>query len=122
MLNYNQMVVDHLDDADVDRLFHALADATRRDIVRQVIVAERSMSDLARRYPMSMTAVQKHIGVLEGAGLVSKHRQGREQRVRVNVVALRRAQGLLDDLEQMWRERFDRMGELLSEPNKEEES
>ena len=122
MLNYNQMVVDYLDDADVDRLFHALADATRRDIVRQVIVAERSMSDLARRYPMSMTAVQKHIGVLEGAGLVSKHRQGREQRVRVNVVALRRAQGLLDDLEQMWRERFDRMGELLSEPNKEEES
>ena len=122
MLNYNQMVVDHLDDADVDRLFHALSDATRRDIVRQVIVAERSMSDLARRYPMSMTAVQKHIGVLEGAGLVSKHRQGREQRVRVNVVALRRAQGLLDDLEQMWRERFDRMGELLSEPNKEEES
>jgi len=122
VLNYNQMVVDYLDDADVDRLFHALADATRRDIVRQVIVAERSMSDLARRYPMSMTAVQKHIGVLEGAGLVSKHRQGREQRVRVNVVALRRAQGLLDDLEQMWRERFDRMGELLSEPNKEEES
>jgi len=113
------MVVDASADADVDRLFHALADATRRDIVRQVIIAEVSMSDLARRYPMSMTAVQKHIGVLEGAGLVSKHRQGREQRVRVRVEALQRAQGLLDELEKMWRDRFDRIGELLAAPTKE---
>ena len=90
-----------------------------RDIVRQVIIAEVSMSDLARRYPMSMTAVQKHIGVLEGAGLVSKHRQGREQRVRVRVEALQRAQGLLDELEKMWRDRFDRIGELLAAPTKE---
>ena len=52
----------------MDRLFHALADATRRDIVRRVLDGEQSISDLARRYPMSMTAVQKHVAVLEGAG------------------------------------------------------
>jgi DNA-binding transcriptional ArsR family regulator len=110
------MVVDQLRDADVDRLFHALADATRRDIVRQVIHAEQSISDLARRYPMSMTAVQKHVAVLEGAGLVTKHRKGREQRVAGQVDALHRAQRLLDEYEALWRERFDRIGELLAEP------
>ena len=75
------MVVEKMSDAEVDRLFHALADATRRDIVRQVLVAEQSISSLARRYDMSMTAVQKHVGVLEEAGLIAKHRHGREQRI-----------------------------------------
>ena len=110
------MVVDQLSDADVDRVFHALADATRRDIVRRVLDAEQSISDLARLYPMSMTAVQKHVGVLEGAGLVAKRRQGREQRVRAQMAALRRAQQLLDAYERMWRDRCDRIGDLLVEP------
>ncbi len=119
MLNYNQMVVDQISDADVDRLFHALADATRRDIVRRALVGEHSISDLARGYAMSMTAVQKHVAVLEGAGLVSKQRHGREQRVVGNVEAVQRAQRLLDSLEQLWRDRFDRIGSLLAEPNQE---
>jgi DNA-binding transcriptional ArsR family regulator len=109
------MVVDQL--ADDDRLFHALADATRRDIVRRVLDGERSISDLARQYPMSMTAVQKHVGVLEAAGLVAKHRHGREQRVVCRMDAIRRARDLLDDYERLWRDRFDRIGDILAEPN-----
>jgi DNA-binding transcriptional ArsR family regulator len=108
-----------MSDAEVDRLFHALADATRRDIVRQVLVAEQSISSLARRYEMSMTAVQKHVGVLEGAGLIVKHRHGREQRIACQGDALRRVQDLLDEFEQLWRQRLDRFGALLAEPEKE---
>jgi DNA-binding transcriptional ArsR family regulator len=122
VINYNQMVVDQLSDAEVDRLFHALADATRRDIVRQVLVAEQSISSLARRYDMSMTAVQKHVGVLEEAGLIAKHRHGREQRIACQAEALQRAQALLDEFEQLWRQRLDRFGALLAEPTKEHKS
>jgi DNA-binding transcriptional ArsR family regulator len=109
------MVVDDLSDADVDRLFHALADATRRDIVRTVLTTELSVSELARRYPMSLTAVQKHVEVLAGAGLVVKRREGREQRVAGQVEAVRRAMRLLDVYEEIWRGRVDRMARLLDE-------
>jgi len=109
------MVVDQLDDAEVDRLFHALADATRRDLVRRAITGEHSVSELARHYPISLTAVQKHVGVLEEAGLVMKRRHGREQRVVGRHDALLRAQRLLDDYEELWRGRLDRMGALLDE-------
>jgi DNA-binding transcriptional ArsR family regulator len=111
------MVVDQLSDDEVDRLFHALADATRRDIVRRVLDGEQSISDLARRYPMSMTAVQKHVSVLEGAGLVAKRRHGREQRVVGQVEAVQSAQRLLEDYERLWRDRFDRICDLLAEPS-----
>jgi DNA-binding transcriptional ArsR family regulator len=112
---YNLMVVDQFTDAEVDRLFHALADATRRDIVRRVLVAEHSVSELARDYPMSVTAVQKHVAVLEEAGLVTKRRHGREQRVAGEPAALRRARQLLAAYEQLWRERIDRMTDVLTE-------
>jgi DNA-binding transcriptional ArsR family regulator len=112
---YNPMVVDQLPDAEVDRLFHALADATRRDIVRRTVDGEHSVSGLARHYPISLTAVQKHVAVLEEAGLVVKHRHGREQRVVGNHDALRRAQQLLDELDSLWRGRMDRMSALLDE-------
>jgi DNA-binding transcriptional ArsR family regulator len=81
-----------------DRIFHALADATRREIVSLVLSDEYSVSDLARRFPMSFAAVQKHVAVLEHAGLVTKRRQGREQRVRGNADALRETHRLLDQL------------------------
>jgi DNA-binding transcriptional ArsR family regulator len=104
-----------LSDAEVDRVFHALADATRRDIVRQVIDGEQSVSGLARRYPISVTAVQKHVSVLEAAGLVSKRRQGREQRVTGHIEAIDRARRLLDAYEQLWRGRLDRMHDVLAD-------
>lgn len=116
VVTYNQMVVDKVADADVDRVFHALADATRRDIVRLVLDGDQhSISDLARRYPMSMTAVQKHVGVLEEAGLVIKERRGREQRVIGRIAAVRRAQRLLEEYEELWRGRIGRMADLLAE-------
>jgi DNA-binding transcriptional ArsR family regulator len=98
-----------------DRVFHALADATRRDIVRRALGGEHSVSALARVYPVSLAAVQKHVAVLEAAGLVTKERRGREQLVRSNVDTLRLASRLLDELEAVWRGRIDRIGELLAD-------
>ena len=93
------MVVGTAEPEQVDALFHALADPTRRDILSVVLRDAQSVSDLARRYPISFAAVHKHVGTLERAGLVTKTRPGREQRVRGDVATLRSAHGLLDDLE-----------------------
>jgi DNA-binding transcriptional ArsR family regulator len=102
----------------VDRVFHALADATRRDIVTRTLQAEHSVSALARLYPMSFAAVQKHVAVLEGAELVNKRRHGREQLVSGNPQTLRDAGLLLAELEALWRDRIDRIGDILAEdPN-----
>ena len=107
---------DQLGDADIDRIFQALADATRRDILRQSMLKEQSVSELARNYSMSFAAVQKHVAVLERALLVTKERRGREQIVHSNPAALRRAARLLAAYEALWRDRIDRLGDLLSEP------
>src|SRR4051794_6705229 len=100
---------------DVDRLFHALADATRRDILHRCIGGEPSVTRLADVYPMSFAAVQKHVAVLERAGLISKERRGREQLVRTQPDAVGRARRGLDELETAWRGRVDRMADLLSQ-------
>jgi DNA-binding transcriptional ArsR family regulator len=112
---YNPMVVDQLTDEAVNQLFHALADATRRDILRRCATGERSVSRLADAYPMSFAAVQKHVAVLERAGLVTKQRRGREQLVRTHPDAVRRARQALDQLEAAWRGRVDRMSRLLAQ-------
>jgi DNA-binding transcriptional ArsR family regulator len=104
-----------LSDAEVDRIFRALADATRRDIVRRTLAGEASVSELAASYAMSFAAVQKHVAVLEGAGLVHKRPHGRERIVRGNPETIRRAQALLDAYEQIWRARIDRLDALLAE-------
>src|ERR687889_1848243 len=99
------MVVDEVTDGEVDRLFHALADATRRDILNRCIEGEPSVSRLADLYPMSFAAVQKHVAVLERAGLVIKERRGREQLVRTDRDRVVRAREVLDELEAAWRGR-----------------
>jgi DNA-binding transcriptional ArsR family regulator len=110
------MVVRHaLSDAEVDRVFRALADATRRDIVRRTLAGEATVSELAASYEMSFAAVQKHVAVLEGAGLVVKRPHGRERIVRANPDMIRRAQGLLDSYEQIWQARIERLDALLAE-------
>jgi DNA-binding transcriptional ArsR family regulator len=109
------MVVGALADDEVDRLFHALADATRRDILRRCVRGEPSVSRLADDYPMSFAAVQKHVAVLERAGMVVKERRGREQLVRTDPDAVRRARRVLDRLETAWRGRVDRMADLLAQ-------
>jgi DNA-binding transcriptional ArsR family regulator len=108
------MVVDDLTEDVVDGLFHALADPTRRDILRRCATNEPSVSGLARGYPMSFAAVQKHVAVLERAGLVTKQRHGREQLVRTDAGAVGRARQALDELEATWRGRVDRMSALLA--------
>ena len=109
------MVVDQLNDEAVDRLFQALADATRRDIVRRVTAGEYSVSGLAALYAMSFAAVQKHVAVLERTSLVTKEKRGREQIVRANHDGLQKARGLLEEYEVIWRQRTERIADLLAE-------
>lgn len=108
-----QAIFDH------DRIFAALADATRRDIVRRAIDGNEGIVELARHYSMSFAAVQKHIAVLERAGLVTKRRRGRRKVVHTNVEAIRVAQNLLDRLQDLWRDRIDRMTQLINQPTEE---
>lgn len=112
---YNHMVVYQRSDREVDRVFRALADATRRDIVERVMGDGLSVSALAHDYEMSFAAVQKHVSVLERAALVTKERHGREQIVRVNVMTLRRAAALLEAFEVTWIGRAKRIAEVLGE-------
>ncbi len=114
-LRYNLVVVDQAAEARTDRIFHALSDPTRRDIVARAVAGELSVSALARGYAMSLTAVQKHVAVLETADLVEKRRRGREQLVVSRFETLRGARRVLDDLEALWRDRIDRFGEVLAE-------
>ncbi|WP_217913929.1 ArsR/SmtB family transcription factor [Miltoncostaea marina] len=109
------MVVSDLTEPQIDELFHALADATRRDIVVRAAAGDLSVSALARAYPMSVTAIQKHVAVLESAGLVHKRRRGREQLVTTDVATLSSARGILDRLEAMWRDRLGRFGAALAD-------
>lgn len=109
------MVVYRSADEIVDDLFQALADTTRRDILRRCGRDAPSVSRLAESYPMSFAAVQKHVAVLERAGLVTKQRRGRERLVRTDPDAVRLAQRVLDQLEEAWRGRVDRMGHLLAD-------
>jgi len=99
---------------DPDLVFAALADATRRDIVLRALDGRQGVAELAGHYPMSFAAVQKHVSVLERAGLVSKTRMGRRKVVRTEIEALRRARGLLDQYEALWRGRIDRMTDLIA--------
>jgi DNA-binding transcriptional ArsR family regulator len=105
---------------DFDRMFGALADRTRRDIVRRAIDGEEGVAELATHYAMSFAAVQKHVAILERAGLVTKVRIGRRKVVRTNRESLRIARGLLDRYEDLWRARMDRMEELMREPRETE--
>ncbi|MFP5343459.1 MAG: ArsR/SmtB family transcription factor [Candidatus Limnocylindria bacterium] len=104
-----------------DQVFAALADATRRDIVLRAMSGHEGVAELARHYPMSFAAVQKHVAILERAGLVTKRRIGRRKVVRTNLEGLRVARRLLDRYEQLWRDRFDRMTQLITDTRQETE-
>src|SRR5919201_4023189 len=113
-ITYNNMVVDELPAEVVDTVFRALADSTRRDILRRCATDEPSVSRLAEAYPMSFAAVQKHVAMLERAGLVVKVRRGREQLVHTDAAALERARQALDELAATWRGRVERMSDVLA--------
>ncbi len=109
------MVVRRFESDGVDRVFTALADPTRRDILARVLTQTASVSTLAERYEMSFAAVQKHVAVLERAGLVSKQPCGRERLVHGEVDTVRAAARLLDQYEEIWRDRLDRLADLLAD-------
>lgn len=98
-----------------DAMFHALSDRTRRDILRRVLAGEHSVSALAASYAMSFAAVQKHVAVLERAGLITKRRDGRQQLASGDVQAIRSVASMLTELEDIWRGRIDRIDALLEE-------
>lgn len=102
------------DDDQADALFRALADRTRRDILRRVLAGEHSVSSLAAKYEMSFAAVQKHVAVLERAGLLTKRREGRKALATGEVEALRTVGALLSELEEVWRGRVARIDDLLA--------
>ncbi|MEO7125860.1 MAG: metalloregulator ArsR/SmtB family transcription factor [Nakamurella sp.] len=104
-----------LSDGEVDRIFRALADTTRRDILRRSLDNQASVSQLAAAYAMSFAAVQKHVAILEGAGLVTKKQRGRERVVSGNPEAVARAGALLESYEQIWRDRVTQLDALLTE-------
>ena len=111
---YNQMVVRRKESDEVlNQLFRALADGTRRDILARSLTETPSVSDLAARYEMSFAAVQKHVAVLERAGLIQKRPNGREQLVSTNRARLQRAGELLDHFEAIWRQRMSQLDEVL---------
>lgn len=103
------------DEDRADAFFHALADRTRRDILRRVLAGEHSVTALAASYDMSFAAVQKHVAVLERAGLLTKRRSGREQLASGDVDAVRSVASMLSELEDVWRGRITRIDELLQE-------
>jgi DNA-binding transcriptional ArsR family regulator len=112
--------VTETDENRADALFHALADRTRRDIMRRVLAGEHSVSALAAKYDMSFAAVQKHVAVLEKAGLLTKRRSGREQLARGDVEVVRSVASLLVDLEQIWRGRIARIDDLIASETEQE--
>jgi DNA-binding transcriptional ArsR family regulator len=112
---YNQMVVSNLSDTEMDGIFHALSDATRRDILARVTRTEQSVSGLAERYAMSFAAVQKHVAVLERAALVHKERKGRSQLVHAELGTVRKAALLLESYEEVWRHRASGIAALLGD-------
>ena len=114
MLSFMAVAATTSDEDRTDALFHALADRTRRDILRRVLVGEHSVSALAANYNMSFASVQKHVAVLERAGLLGKRRNGREQLAHGDVEAVRSIASMLVELEDRWRGRIARIDELIT--------
>lgn len=126
-LYYNQVVVGlekqkDWDEGQVDLVFHALSDRTRRDIMRKVGRREQSISDLSRQYEMSFAAIQKHVTVLERASLVSKRVEGRQKLVSNNPETVRRTSELLARYERIWTERIGAIDRILDQDENEKGS
>lgn len=99
----------------LDLIFGALADATRRDILKRISREEHSISELAKPYAMSLAAIAKHVSVLEKAGLVTKRRSGKEKVVRITPRTLKIAAAHLSEYEKVWSARFEALEKLLED-------
>ncbi len=101
--------------ADLDRVFHALADPGRRDMVKRLSQGPASVSDLARPLAMSLAAVLQHVQVLEASGLVQTHKAGRTRTCSINPAALRSAESWIAERRTLWERRLDRLGDYLAD-------
>jgi DNA-binding transcriptional ArsR family regulator len=99
--------------AALDSIFHALADATRRAILRDITRREKTVGELAEPYPISLAAVSKHLDVLERASLIRRERRGSCRMVRLNPNRLQAAQDWLAYYERFWKTNLDRLQEYL---------
>jgi DNA-binding transcriptional ArsR family regulator len=100
----------------LDRVFQALADPTRRDLVDRLSRGPASVSDLARPLPMTLAAVVQHLQVLEASGLVRSEKVGRVRTFTMSPAALRTAEQWIAERRNIWERRLDRLGEILAEP------
>jgi DNA-binding transcriptional ArsR family regulator len=101
---------------DLDRVFHALADPSRRRMVQRLVQGPASVSELAEPLAMSLPAVVQHLGVLEAAGVVASEKVGRVRTCRLQPGALRQAESWLGDQRTGWEHRLDRLGAELADP------
>jgi DNA-binding transcriptional ArsR family regulator len=104
--------------ARLDSIFHALADPTRRAILRDVSAGEKSVGDIARPHALTLAAVSKHLKVLEAADLIARQRRGSFQIVRLNAPALHEAEQWLAYYRQFWSSRLDALAQHLEGENR----
>ncbi len=102
-------MVDH----DLNRVFHALGDPTRRAILNRLAAGEANVSHLSRPFDLTLAAVSKHLGVLERAGLVTREARGRERVCRINPAALADARAWLEFHERFWTDRLEALEALV---------
>src|SRR5713101_5246320 len=104
----------------LDATFAALADPTRRAILARLAAGERSVTELAAPFAMSLPAVSKHLKVLQGAGLISRGREAQWRPCRLEAAPLRKAVRWLERYRQFWDESFNRLDDYLNEIQKKE--
>jgi DNA-binding transcriptional ArsR family regulator len=100
--------------ADLDQMFHALADPSRRAMVERLSAGPASVSELGRPLAMSLAAVVQHVQVLETSGLVQTHKAGRTRTCTINPAALRTAETWIAERRTLWERRLDRLSDYLS--------
>lgn len=105
----------HNHKGDVDRVFHALGDPTRRAIIAKLSRGPVSVSHLAKPLAITLAAVVQHLQVLEESGLVHTEKVGRVRTCGIEPAGLTLAERWIDEHRSMWEKRFDRLGELLGE-------
>src|SRR5579872_1812052 len=99
---------------ELDLLFGALADATRRGIVEQLAAGEATVSELAAPYSISLPAISRHLKVLERASIITRSQRGRWRSARLSATSLSDAAAWLTLNERLWTERLDRLGDHLA--------
>lgn len=97
----------------LDNVFGSLADPTRRDILSRLQLGELNVSEIASVYDVSLAAISKHLKILEQARLIRKRRQGKERLVSLEPATMRQAAEYLQQYEQLWNDRLDRLDEFL---------